>query len=157
MKKILFVCMGNICRSAAAEAVLKKYIADKGLKDEYFVDSAGVIGCHVGESADRRMIAAAAERGYVVDSIARRVSSQDFDRFDKVIAMDNSNVSDLRTLCRTYEHNTKLCKLTDFSSAKFFEKYKMTEVPDPYYGGADGFTLVLDMLEDAMPQILARV
>ncbi|MBR7157345.1 MAG: low molecular weight phosphotyrosine protein phosphatase [Bacteroidales bacterium] len=157
MKKILFVCMGNICRSAAAEAVLKKYIADKGLENEYMVDSAGIIGCHVGEPADSRMISAAAERGYNVDSIARRVSSQDFDRFDCVIAMDNKNVSDLRTLCRTYEHNKKLCKLTDFSSAKFIEKYKMTEVPDPYYGGPDGFTLVLDLLEDAMPQILSRV
>ena len=149
--------MGNICRSAAAEAVLKKYIADKGLESQYMVDSAGVIGCHVGEPADSRMISAAAERGYVVDSIARRVSSQDFDRFDCVIAMDNKNVSDLRTLCCTYEHNKKLCKLTDFSSARFMEKNKMTEVPDPYYGGPDGFSLVLDMLEDAMPQILSRV
>ncbi len=156
MKKILFVCMGNICRSAAAEAVLKKYIADKGLHKEYEVDSAGVIGYHAGEPADSRMIEAAAERGYNVDSIARRVCSQDFDRFDCVIAMDDRNVSDLRTLCRTYEHNKKLCKLTDFSSAKFIEKYKMTEVPDPYYGGPDGFTLVIDMLEDAMPQILSK-
>lgn len=157
MKRILFVCMGNICRSAAAEAVLKKVIEDKELQNEYQVDSAGIIGCHVGERADNRMIQAAGERGYVVDSIARRVCSQDFDRFDKVIAMDDKNIADLRTLCRTYEHATRLCKLTDFSSPKFMEKYKMTEVPDPYYGGPDGFSLVLDMLEDAMPQILARV
>lgn len=163
MKKILFVCMGNICRSAAAEAVMKKYVEDNGLSGEYYIDSAGIIGYHAGERADARMRAAGAKRGYSVDSISRQVWSGDFEKFDLIIAMDNSNVADLKSIYGKSIKNraaagdsavAKICKLTDFSSEEFRNKYKMTEVPDPYYGGAQGFELVLDMLEDAMPFIL---
>ncbi len=156
MKNILFVCMGNICRSAAAEAVLKKYVEENSLEGEYFIDSAGTIGYHAGERADSRMRAAAAKRGYNVDSISRQIWSGDFEMFDIIIAMDDTNISDIE---RVYGKQKKkagirVCKLTDFSSEEFYNKYKMTEVPDPYYGGPQGFELVLDMLEDACPNII---
>ena len=154
MKKILFVCLGNICRSAAAEAVLKKAAQDRGVSGEYEIDSAGISGYHAGERADKRMIEAALGRGYRVTSVSRPVTSGDLEHFDCIIAMDNHNVRDLKRMARTEEQKKKIRKLTDFSSVGFRQKYGMTEVPDPYYGGAAGFTLVLDMLEDAAGGIL---
>lgn len=141
---ILFVCLGNICRSAAAEAVMKKLVDDKRASADFNIDSAGILNYHQGEHADPRMISFASRRGYDVTSISRPVKTADFDRFDLVIGMDNTNVDDLYDRAATAEHTKKIHKMTEFCR-KFTNDY----VPDPYYGGADGFELVLDLLEDA--------
>lgn len=164
IKSILFVCMGNICRSAAAEGVLKKICEDKSV--DITIDSAGTIGYHAGEKADKRMREFAFERGYRLESISREVIPQDFYKFDIIIAMDNNNVRDLRKVAHkaallqnngeeNYNlYDSKICKLTDYSSEEFLIKNGgLTEVPDPYYGGAAGFKLVMDILEDACANI----
>ena len=145
--------MGNICRSAAAEAVMKKFLENRGESASFHVDSAGIIGYHTGERADPRMRSAAARRGYNVDSIARQVCREDFEISDIIIAMDNSNVAALGAMADAGQ-KAKIHKLTDFLPEEKRIRYKTDEVPDPYYGGPKGFELVLDMLEDAMPGVL---
>jgi len=150
--KILFVCLGNICRSPAAEAVMRRRLYDNGLADEVFVDSAGTGDWHVGETADRRMRMAARKRGYDLTSIARQVGRRDFDEFDYIVAMDNTNYKDLCALQRDTSHRAHLCKMTDFCS-----RHDVDAVPDPYYGGDDGFEKVLDILEDATEGLLDKL
>ena len=145
--------MGNICRSAAAEAVMKKILENRGESASFHVDSAGIIGYHTGERADPRMRSAAARRGYNVDSVARQVCREDFEISDIIIAMDNSNVAALGAMADAGQ-KAKIHKLTDFLPEEKRIRYKTDEVPDPYYGGPKGFELVLDMLEDAMPGVL---
>lgn len=145
--------MGNICRSAAAEAVMKKFLENRGESASFHVDSAGIIGYHTGERADPRMRSAAAKRGYNVDSVARQVCREDFEISDIIIAMDNSNVAALGAMADAGQ-KAKIHKLTDFLPEEKRIRYKTDEVPDPYYGGPKGFELVLDMLEDAMPGVL---
>lgn len=145
--------MGNICRSAAAEAVMKKFLENRGESASFHVDSAGIIGYHTGERADPRMRSAAARRGYNVDSVARQVCREDFEISDIIIAMDNSNVAALGAMADAGQ-KAKIHKLTDFLPEEKRIRYKTDEVPDPYYGGPKGFELVLDMLEDAMPGVL---
>lgn len=166
-KKILFICMGNICRSAAAEAVLKKIAQEQGIADRFLIDSAGIIGYHAGERADRRMTEAAWQRGYCITSISRQVTPEDFETFDYFIAMDDDNVQGLRTVARKAagenirKHNcyiSKISKLTDYCTEDFLRSHSMpNEVPDPYYGGTSGFYLVLDILEDAGNGILRKL
>jgi protein-tyrosine phosphatase len=144
-KKILFVCLGNICRSPSAEAVFKGLIHNKGVHSNFKIDSAGTYGYHEGEPADRRMQSYAVKRGYNLTSISRAFKSQtDWDRFDYIIAMDDSNLRDLKGMARNADDLKKLFKMTDFSA-----RFKYDEIPDPYYGGEQGFELVLDLLEDA--------
>ena len=145
--------MWNICRSAAAEAVMKKFLENRGESASFHVDSAGIIGYHTGERADPRMRSAAARRGYNVDSVARQVCREDFEISDIIIAMDNSNVAALGAMADAGQ-KAKIHKLTDFLPEEKRIRYKTDEVPDPYYGGPKGFELVLDMLEDAMPGVL---
>ena len=155
---ILFICMGNICRSAAAEAVLKKYLSNAKLDSACNVDSAGIISYHAGERADSRMIEHAFARGYSVTSISRQVTTADFAEFSHIIAMDNANVEGLKKVATTSEDLAKISKLTDYSSLDFLRANGYpSEVPDPYYGGSYGFELVLDMLEDASTNILKLV
>lgn len=147
MKKILFVCLGNICRSPGAEAVMKAYVKEKGLEKEFFIDSAGTYGGHSGALPDARMRCHAARRGYTLDSRARQFyATADFAEFDMVIGMDNQNIADLQRMAINEEEREKIYKMTDF--CRKYEHYK--EVPDPYYSGAEGFELVLDLLEDAV-------
>lgn len=149
MVKILFVCLGNICRSAAAEAVMKDLVSKRGLDDQIFIDSAGIIGVHQGERADARMRRHAEARGIDVTSISRQVRISDFDEFDYIIGMDNTNIDDLKDRAMTIEHEQKIHKMTEFC-----RKYDNDYVPDPYYGGAAGFELVLDLLGDSCEGLL---
>lgn len=143
-KKILFVCLGNICRSPSAEAVFKGLVKNKGVAQNFEIDSAGTYAYHEGEPADRRMQQHAIKRGYNLTSISRPFHpDKDWDYFDYIIAMDNSNLRDLKGVARNANDHKKLHKMTDFS---INSKYQ--EVPDPYYGGPDGFDLVIDLLED---------
>lgn len=148
--KILFVCLGNICRSPSAEAVMKKLVKDAGLEESFFIDSAGIMGYHEGERADDRMRGHAARRGYVLDSISRPVRTQDFYDFDLIIGMDDRNVDDLKQKAPDLESLAKIHQMTEYSRNKLYD-----HVPDPYYGGASGFELVLDLLEDACAGLLS--
>ena len=145
IKRILFVCMGNICRSPSAEAVMKKMAESRDV--ELVVDSAGTIAYHAGEAADVRMQRHAVQRGYDLASISRQVVAVDFESFDLIVAMDDDNLSYL--LDRAGDHAFKVVRMTDF-----LQHFDYDCVPDPYYGGSEGFDLVLDILEDACAGLL---
>ncbi len=152
-KKILFVCLGNICRSPSAEAVMNAKLEEKGLDDKYIVDSAGITGFHAGELADARMQQHAFQRGYRLTSISRPVNpAEDFKVFDYIIGMDHQNMKDLTALTSSENDLRKLSKMTDYCSA-----FDYDSVPDPYYGGAAGFELVLDLLEDACEGLINKI
>ena len=149
---VLFVCMGNICRSPTAEGVFRKQLEDAGLAATVHTDSAGTHAYHVGEGPDRRARAAAERRGYSLEGIrARRVTGMDFEGFDLIIAMDQDNLLALRDAADA-SHHEKLSLFLDFA-----ESSELREVPDPYYGGAAGFERVLDLVEDASRGLLEIV
>ncbi len=147
-KSILFVCLGNICRSPAAEGVFQNLVNQRSLSEQIRVDSAGTAGFHIGKLADARMRAAAARRGLELTSRSRLVVPADLRIFDRVIAMDRSNYRDLMGLVPGAK-NENVKMLSDY-----LEPSWPREVPDPYYGGEDGFEYVLDMLQAACPIIL---
>lgn len=141
--KVLFVCMGNICRSPTAQGVFEKLVNEHALADRIVIDSAGTHAYHIGEVPDARATQAALRRGIdLTTQRARRVSPVDFEQFDYVLAMDSSNYADLSELCAD-EHGPKLRLFLEFASTP-----GITDVPDPYYGGATGFERVLDMIEE---------
>ena len=145
---ILFVCMGNICRSPTAEGVFRHMAEQAGLAEFVEVDSAGTHAYHVNEPPDRRAQAAAQRRGVsMADIRARRVQAEDFERFDHIIAMDRDNLA-LLTEWADIQHHGKISLFLEFSSGH------EDEVPDPYYGGAAGFERVLDLVEDASRGLL---
>ncbi len=150
MIKILFVCMGNICRSPTAEGVLRHFAGEHKLHGLLEIDSAGTIGFHSGSPPDARAIAHASERGYDLTQLrARQINQPDYDAFDFLLAMDRDNLAWLKKQCPSkYHHKLKL--FLDFS-----EKFKGREVPDPYYGNAKGFDVVLDMAEDGSRGLIA--
>ncbi len=143
--KVIFVCLGNICRSPAAEAVLKKIISNDDKKEAFIVDSAGTSGFHDGEPADSRMIDTGKKRGLSLTSISRKFTKDDFSKFDFIIVMDDSNLKNIQKLDTTNEYSHKLYKMTEYASGKFKDFIK---VPDPYYGCQDGFDLVFDLLDN---------
>lgn len=144
MTRILFVCMGNICRSPTAEGVTNKIIINNMLESVIKVDSAGTHGYHIGEMPDPRTREAALKRGIDLSGLrARRVVPEDFERFDLLLAMDRDNLALLKRGARP-EHHAKLGLFMSYAS-----RFNTDEVPDPYYGGEQGFELVLDMAEDA--------
>ncbi len=151
MIKVLFVCLGNICRSPSGEAVLNAKLEEHGLQDQVEVDSAGTSGYHTGEPADSRMQTHAQKRGYNLSSISRQIRSVDYDDFDFIIAMDQSNYRNLLNMAKTSEHRSKVALMTEFS-----EKLD-GDVPDPYYGGSMGFERVLDILEDCMEGLIEEI
>ena len=152
-KRVLFVCLGNICRSPSAEAVFNHLLEKQGLYDEVECDSAGTAAYHEGEPADGRMQSHAIRRGYRLTSISRPVDPHtDFDRFDYIVGMDDNNVWDLKKMARNLRDLKKIHKMTDFAKSKSYQS-----VPDPYYGGAAGFELVLDILEDACQGLLNKI
>lgn len=148
---ILFVCLGNICRSPAAEAVFINQITKKGIKEYFKVDSAGTGGWHVGNQADSRMKNAALKRGIDIQSVARQINLQDFQMFDIILTMDNSNLEDVISLSKEII-NEKKCKILPLLN--YASKTNLIEVPDPYYGGERGFDNVLDLLEDAIEGLI---
>lgn len=153
VKKILFVCLGNICRSPSAEAVMRAKLMEHNLTDKYLVDSAGITDFHEGGSADARMQQHALRRNYNLTSISRPVNApKDFDDFDFIIGMDDQNLRDLKALASSKAHVNKLSRMTDYCT-----NFTMKEVPDPYYGGAVGFELVLDLLEDACEGLIKKL
>ena len=143
-KAILFVCLGNICRSPMAETVFKKQIFEQKIHPFFDVDSAGLINYHEGNQADSRMRFFADKRGYHITHKSRPVRLEDFDRFDLIVCMDKQNFRGLYHLAQTPEQKDKIRYMTDFS-----ELYAGQEVPDPYYGGDQGFNFVIDMLEES--------
>ena len=149
---VLMVCMGNICRSPTAEGVFRQRLHEAGLEHAVRLDSAGTHSYHIGRSPDPRASQAAAQRGYdLSDLVGRQVGPRDFEEFDLILAMDQDNLANLRRLCpRGQEHKLRL--FLSFSS-----RYAGLEVPDPYYGGAQGFDRVLDMVEDAAEGLLAEI
>ena len=152
MKSILFVCMGNICRSAAAEGVMKKFIDDKCLFKLFFIDSAGTINYHEGEKADSRMIYHSAKRGYNLTSISRPLKEEDYNKFDLIIVMDNENYKTVVNSCPDKHLYKKIMYMTDFCT-----QHSDKVVPDPYFGGEKGFENVLDLLEDACSGLIVKL
>jgi protein-tyrosine phosphatase len=149
---VLFVCMGNICRSPTAEGVFRRLVVEEGLSHRVEIDSAGTHDYHIGKAPDRRAQAAAAGRGYDLSPLrGRQVSRRDFAEFDYVLAMDLDNLANLQRICPDDQRH----KVQLFLA--FSERFKGQEVPDPYYGGAQGFDLVLDMVEDAARGLLQAI
>lgn len=148
---MLFVCMGNICRSPTAEGVFRHYVTEAGMSDQVAIDSAGTHAYHVGQPADRRAKVAADRRGMSLDGIiSRRVSDDDFAAFDYIIAMDEDNKANLLQQS-PQQHHSKIQLFLSYTSAS------ETEVPDPYYGGATGFERVLDLVDEAARGLLKLI
>ena len=150
--RVLLVCMGNICRSPTAEGVLRYFIKINKLGDKVEVDSAGTHGYHVGEAPDSRTQRAAAVRGYNLSQLrARKVARQDLDYFDLILAMDKSNLDNLKRIA-TPEQQKRMQLFMSYA-----RNFDDEEVPDPYYGLGHGFDLVLDMVEDASLGLLEEI
>lgn len=150
-KSVLFVCMGNICRSPTAEGVFRKIVEDAGLAEEVTVDSAGTHAYHSNEPADHRAVAAAEQRGYSLTGIkARRVRESDFEQFDYVLAMDEDNLRNLREQADEQFHS-RIRLFLEFGDGT------ASEIPDPYYGGKVGFERVLDLVETASKGLLQEI
>lgn len=148
-RSVIFVCLGNICRSPAGKGVLRQLVAAQGLEQRVYVDSAGTLEQTVGAPPDARMRAAAARRGYPLEGRARVFTPADFDLFDLVVAMDRSNREDLYALDPAAQYRDKVKLLSAFLPAS-----APPDVPDPYQGGPEGFERVLDLIEAACPVIL---
>ena len=149
--RLLFVCLGNICRSPAAEGIMTNVIEKSGLQDYIEVDSAGTSGWHQGELPDERMRLHGEKRGYEFCSLARKLTKKDLAIFDYILVMDDNNYSTVCSMADNHNEKQKIFLLTDFL-VQFHELHN--QIPDPYYGDATGFELVLDLLEDASEGLL---
>lgn len=150
--KVLFVCLGNICRSPTAHAIFEQKIHAEGLSEQVIVDSAGTGSWHVGSPPDRRTCEVATKHGYAMDHLrARQVSDNDFNGFDYIFAMDKSNLSDLQDICPDNYPGT-LALFLPFCGASLME-----EVPDPYYGGNGGFERVLSVIERSADKLIGMI
>jgi len=150
VSSILFVCMGNICRSPSAEAVFTHKAMAQGLS--FKIDSAGTVGAHVKEKPDHRAQKVGVERGYSFEGLkARKVKVDDFENFDIILAMDTDNIEELKKVAPVHLQH----KISLFLA--FAKNHEETEVPDPYYGGVNGFRFVLDLVEDASDGLLAHL
>jgi protein-tyrosine phosphatase len=150
--KLLFVCLGNICRSPSAEGIMNHLVLEAGLSDRIICDSAGTSSYHIGASPDPRMTAAARHKGISLNSRGRQFEVKDFKQFDLILAMDRDNYQALMARDRTGNYQDKVRLMCDFC-----QKFPDKEVPDPYYGGSDGFNYVIDLLLDACNGLLTHV
>jgi protein-tyrosine phosphatase len=150
---VLFVCLGNICRSPLAEGVFSDIVAGEGLTDRFDIDSAGTSDYHTGDSPDPRTVSEARRRGLVLEHAARQIRAEDLQRFDYVIAMDASNLGRIERLARSVPRHAELRLLRSFDP----ETTDDLEVPDPYFGGPDGFSDVHDMVERACRGLLEHI
>ncbi|MEM8828995.1 MAG: low molecular weight protein-tyrosine-phosphatase [Cyanobacteria bacterium P01_G01_bin.19] len=150
--KLLFVCLGNICRSPSAENIMNHLIQEAGLTDKIVCDSAGTSGYHVGAAPDRRMNIAANKQGIELQGKSRKFIPSDLQQFDLILAMDRENYQDILYLDREGKYEDKVYLMCDFATSK-----PDREVPDPYYGGQDGFDYVIDLLFDACSGLLDSV
>ena len=150
--KVLFVCLGNICRSPAAHGIFEHMVKESGLQDKIEVDSAGTYGGHRGELPDRRMRTAAMYRGYALTHKSRPVSSLDFIDFDLIVAMDDQNYEDLMHLAPSVEATHKIKRM-----ASYLTTHSISYIPDPYYMGTEGFSLVLDLLEEGCKNLFDEI
>lgn len=150
MTKVLFVCLGNICRSSSAEGVMRSLVEKAGLQRQVGIDSAGILSYHQGELPDPRMRSHAARRGYNLTHRSRPVTTDDFFDFDLIIGMDDNNIQDLMDRAPSVEACGKIHRMTEYCRLHPDAHH----VPDPYYGGAEGFERVLDLLEDACQGLL---
>jgi protein-tyrosine phosphatase len=148
-KRLLFVCLGNICRSPSAENIMNHLIAGSGLEDQIQCDSAGTSSYHIGSSPDRRMTQAAHQRGISMPGKARQFVCEDFEKFDLILAMDRDNYEQICDLDPTHQYQNKVKLMCDFC-----RHHTVQEVPDPYYGGSEGFNYVIDLLMDACAGLL---
>ena len=158
-QRLLFVCLGNICRSPAAEGVFLHLLEQQGISEAFVVDSAGTGGWHVGKPADARMREAASRRGIHLPSRARQLARGDLQSFDRILTMDGDNLAQVRTLERELSTGASgarvLAQIEPITS--YCRRFRASEVPDPYYGGEEGFEQVLDLLEDACSGLLAAL
>jgi protein-tyrosine phosphatase len=152
MFRILFVCLGNICRSSAAEEIMRQKLTSYELNGIVSVDSAGLIDYHEGELSDSRMRYHARQRGYILIHRSRPIAPSDFQKFDIIIGMDDSNMNRLRLLAPTTKTLQKVHKITEYSI-----NYDVSSVPDPYYGGDSDFEYALDLLEDACEGLISEI
>lgn len=150
---VLFICLGNICRSPAAQAVMQAMVDARGLTDRFFIDSAGLGSWHFGDLPDKRMRVHARPRGYELTHRARTVQASDFEDFDLIVGMDATNVDDLHSRAMTLEQQDKVVMMGNY--IRQYPNYD--HVPDPYYEGSEGFELVLDLLEDACDNLLNSI
>lgn len=150
---ILFVCLGNICRSPAADGIMRYVVGREGLSAAVRIDSAGTYGGHRGELPDPRMRSAAAARGYELTHRSRKFVAEDFERFDMIIVMDDRNYHEVYRQAPSRQAGEKVCRFVEFCT-RFADR---TYVPDPYCEGREGFELVLDMVEDGCEGILRRL
>ncbi len=153
--RVLFVCLGNICRSPTAEGVMRALVAQAGLEDDFFIDSAGTGGWHVGSAPDRRATAAARARGLELEGQARQVGAEDFLEFDLLLAMDSVNASELRRLAAGPDERGKVRLLREFDPAAVAAGD--LDVPDPYYGAEGGFDEVFELVQAACRGLLEQV
>lgn len=147
--RLLFVCLGNICRSPSAENIMNHLLQQRQLSDRVVCDSAGTASYHVGSPPDRRMAQAAKAQGIVLVGQARQFDPADFDRFDYILAMDRQNYRDIVALDPDGQHRDRVRLMCDFAS-----HHPDQEVPDPYYGGSEGFNYVISLLQDACEGLL---
>ena len=155
--RILFVCLGNICRSPTAEGVMRALVREAGLEDSIELDSAGTGAWHVGNPPDERAAETARARGIALEGAAREVRREDFDDFDLVIAMDRKNLADLRRLAPDERARSRIRLLREFDPASAGLDVDELDVPDPYYGGPRGFEEVLDLVRAACEGLLAQI
>ncbi|MGB3691321.1 MAG: low molecular weight protein-tyrosine-phosphatase [Spirulinaceae cyanobacterium] len=151
-EKLLFVCLGNICRSPSAENIMNHLIAEAGLTDEIVCDSAGTSSYHIGSPPDRRMNSAAKKRGIELKGEARQFIRSDFAEFDLILAMDRDNYNNILALDQESKYQSKVRLMCDYAS-----EHQEKEVPDPYYGGPEGFDNVIDLLLDACSGLLQEI
>jgi len=151
VKKILFVCLGNICRSPAAEGIFNQKIKERDLENFFIVDSAGTGNWHVGNLPDQRMRSTALSRGIELNSRSRQIEENDLYEFDQILVMDKDNLNAVKSLTKDQNNpiNSKIKLILNYS-----KNSQLDEVPDPYYGGQNGFEKVIDLLDDAMDGLI---